>query len=76
MRDGRFDKVYNLRKGDQLVDFYDHFKQAHAGVVALEKSDVAQLKKTIAAAESAGAGDHPSIVELRTMLARKEKSVE
>ena len=26
MRDGRFDKVYNLRKGDQLVDFYEHFK--------------------------------------------------
>lgn len=76
MRDGRFDKVYNLRKGDQLVEFYDHFKQAHAGVVALEKSDIAQLKKTIAAAENAGAGDHPSIVQLRTMLARKEKSVE
>ncbi len=76
MRDGRFDKVYNLRKGDQLVDFYDHFKQAHAGVVALEKSDIAQLKKTIAAAEGAGAGDHPSIVGLRTMLERKEKSVE
>lgn len=76
MRDGRFDKVYNLRKGDQLVDFYDHFKQAHAGVVALEKSDIAQLKKTIAAAEGAGAGDHPSIVALRTMLERKEKSVE
>ena len=76
MRDGRFDKVYNLRKGDQLVEFYDHFKQAHAGVVALEKSDIAQLKKTIAAAENAGAGDHPSVVQLRTMLARKEKSVE
>jgi hypothetical protein len=76
MRDGRFDKVYNLRKGDQLVDFYDHFKQAHAGVVKLEKSDIERLKKVIAAAEGAGAGDHPSIVELRTLLARKEKSLE
>jgi hypothetical protein len=76
MRDGRFDKVYNLRKGDQLVAFYDHFKQAHAGVVALEKSDIERLKKTIAAAEGAGAGEHPSIVELRAMLERKEKSVE
>lgn len=76
MRDGRFDKVYNLRKGDQLVEFYDHFKQAHAGVVALEKSDIERLKKTLLAAEAAGAGDHPSVVELRAMLARKEKSVE
>jgi len=76
MRDGRFDKVYNLRKGDQLVDFYEHFKLAHAGVVSLEKSDIERLKKTIAAAEAAGAGEHPSVVELRTMLARKEKSVE
>ena len=76
MRDGRFDKVYNLRKGDQLVEFYDHFKQAHAGVVALEKSDIERLKKTVLAAEAAGAGDHPSVVELRAMLARKEKSVE
>jgi hypothetical protein len=76
MQKGRFDKVYNLRKGDQLVEFYDHFKQAHAGVVALEKSDIERLKKTIAAAESAGAGEHPSIVELRAMLDRKEKSVE
>ncbi len=76
MRDGRFDKVYNLRKGDQLVEFYDHFKQAHAGVVALEKSDIERLKKTLLAAEAAGAGEHPSIVELRAMLARKEKSVE
>ncbi|MBA2540411.1 MAG: hypothetical protein H0V17_12295 [Deltaproteobacteria bacterium] len=76
MKEGRFDKVWNLRKGDQLVEFYDHFKQAHAGVVALETSDIERLKKAIAAAESAGAGDHPSIVELRTMLERKEKSVE
>ena len=76
MRDGRLDKVYNLRKGDQLVDFYDHFKTAHAGVVALEKDDIAQLKAVIAAAEAAGAGEHASVVELREVLARKEKAIE
>ncbi|MEO8705793.1 MAG: hypothetical protein ABI867_37530 [Kofleriaceae bacterium] len=76
MREGRFDKVYNLRKGDQLVDFYDHFKLAHAGVVRLEQSDIARLKSLIAAAATAGAGDDPTIVELRTMRARKEKSLE
>jgi hypothetical protein len=76
MREGRFDKVYNLRKGDQLVDFYEHFKLAHAGVVQLERDDVDQIKAVIAAAEAAGAGDHEAIAELRKALARKEKSIE
>lgn len=76
MRDGRYDKVWNLRKGDQLVDFYDHFKTAHAGVVTLEREDIEQLKAVIAAAEAAGAGDHEAVGELRTLLARKEKSIE
>ncbi|HSN26856.1 MAG TPA: hypothetical protein VLT45_11235 [Kofleriaceae bacterium] len=74
MRDGRYDKVWNLRKGDQLVDFYEHFKTAHAGVVALEKEDIETIKAVIAAAEAAGAGE--SVGELRTILARKEKSIE
>ena len=76
MRDGRLDKVYNLRKGDQLVDFYDHFKTAHAGIVAMEQADIAHLKSVIAAAEAAGAGEHAAIVELRAILARKEKTLE
>jgi hypothetical protein len=76
MQQGRFDKVWNLRKGDQLVDFYEHFKSAHAGVVKMEKDDIARIKAVIAAAEQAGAGEHPTIVELRDMLARKEKAIE
>jgi hypothetical protein len=76
MRDGRFDKVWNLRKGDQLVEFYDHFKAAHAGVVQLEKADIDQIKALIAAAEGAGAGDHESVAELKALLERKEKSIE
>lgn len=76
MRDGRLDKVYNLRKGDQLVDFYEHFKHAHGGVVIMEKDDIDRIKATITAAEAAGLGDHASIAELRTLLARKEKSLE
>lgn len=74
MRDGRYDKVWNLRKGDQLVDFYEHFKTAHAGVVTLEKEDIEAITAVIAAAEAAGAGE--SVGELRTILARKEKSIE
>lgn len=76
MRDGRYDKVWNLRKGDQLIDFYEHFKSAHAGVVGMEKDDIERIKATIAAAEAAGIGDHESITELKTLLARKEKALE
>ena len=81
MRDGRYDKVYNLRKGDQLVDFYEHFKHAHAGVVDLEQADVERLRAVLAAADAAGvAGTSPevdtAIAELRAVLARKEKSLE
>ncbi len=75
MREGRFDKVYNLRKGDQLVDFYDHFKAAHAGVVKLERDDLEQLRAVIAAAEAAGV-EHDVMGELRALVARKEKSLE
>ena len=76
MRDGRLDKVYNLRKGDQLVDFYDHFKSAHAGVVQMERDDIDAMKAAIRAAKAAGLADHPSVAELETLLARKEKSIE
>jgi hypothetical protein len=76
MRDGRFDKVWNLRKGDQLVDFYEHFKTAHAGVVQMEKDDIAKLRAVVAAAEAAGAGDDPKVVEMREIIARKEKAIE
>jgi nitrogen fixation/metabolism regulation signal transduction histidine kinase len=76
MREGRFDKVYNLRKGDQLVDFYDQFKHAHGGIVAMQREDIARITAVIAAADAAGAGQHPAIAELRALLARKEKSLE
>lgn len=76
MKDGRYDKVWNLRKGDQLVSFYEHFKGAHAGVVTLEKSDLDQLKAVIAAAKDAGAGESDAVKELETLVARKEKALE
>jgi hypothetical protein len=68
--------VWNLRKGDQLVDFYEHFKAAHAGVVAMEKDDIERLKATIAAAKDAGLSDHETVKELEALVARKEKALE
>ena len=76
MREGRFDKVYNLRKGDQLVEFYDHFKLAHGGIVTMQQDDIARVAAVIAAADAAGMGQHPAIAELRELMARKEKSIE
>jgi hypothetical protein len=76
MREGRFDKVYNLRKGDQLIEFYDHFKLAHGGIVAMQQDDIARLAAVIATAEAAGLGQHPAVAELRDLAGRKEKSIE
>jgi hypothetical protein len=76
MREGRFDKVYNLRKGDQLVDFYDQFKHAHGGVVAMQEADIARISAVVEAAEAAGLGQHSAVAELRALAARKEKSIE
>jgi hypothetical protein len=76
MKNGRFDKVYNLRKGDQLVDFYEHFKHGHAGIVQMQKDDIARIKVVIAAAEQSGLGEHADVVALRDMVARKEKALE
>jgi len=76
MKDGRYDKVWNLRKGDQLVEFYEHFKHAHAGVVALERSDIEQMTTLIAAAKQAGAGETEAVKELEALVSRKEKALE
>jgi hypothetical protein len=76
MKSGRFDKVYNLRKGDQLVDFYEHFKLGHAGIVGMQQDDIARATQVIAAAEQSGLGEHAAITELRDMVARKEKALE
>jgi hypothetical protein len=80
LRDGRYDKVTPLRKGDQLVEFFDHFKQAHAGVVDLERADVAAVKAALAAAEADGSlARSPELAAaaaaLREVLARKEQSL-
>ena len=42
----------------------------------LEKADIDHLKKIIATAEAAGVGEHEAVVEMRAMLARKEKALE
>jgi len=79
MRDGRYDKVYDLRKGDQLVEFYEHFKHAHAGVVAMEKADIERIKASLDALSADGVFDRSPEAKaaadgLRKVLERKEAS--
>lgn len=70
IRDGKLGIVYNLRKGDQLVDFFEHFKGAHDALRARTEEDIALIDKTLAAV---GAG--PLADELRAAKARKEESL-
>lgn len=81
LRKGRYDRVYNLRKGDQLVEFYEQFKAAHAGVVTMQKKDIEVLRGLLDAAEKAELrGRSPEIAalldDMRETLERKEKSLE
>jgi hypothetical protein len=69
MRDGKLGVVYNLRKGDQLVDFFEHFKNAHDALRARTEEDIALLDKAIAAADGALAD------ELRAARKKKEESL-
>ena len=80
LHDGKYDTVYNLRKGDHLVDFYAHFKSAHAGMKKWQEDDVARLKAVIAAAEEGKLeGRSPelaaALAELKALLAKKEASL-
>ena len=70
IRDGKLGVVYNLRKGDQLVDFFDHFKAAHDALRKATEDDIALLDKAIAAA-----GSGPVADELKAAKARKEESL-
>jgi hypothetical protein len=74
----RFDTVHNLRRGDQLVEFYQHFRQAHGALRAQQERDVAVLRAAVAAAEEAEIAS-PEVAErladVKAVLARKEASL-
>ena len=70
IRDGKLGVVYNLRKGDQLVDFFEHFKGAHDALRQRTEEDIALLDKAIAVA-----GATPVADELKTAKQRKVDSL-
>jgi len=80
LRQGHYDTVYNLRRGDHLRSFYEHFKAAHAGMRALQEEDVARLRALLGAASEARLATRSTqlaeaVVELRALLDDKEKSL-
>jgi nitrogen fixation/metabolism regulation signal transduction histidine kinase len=70
IRDGKLGVVYNLRKGDQLVDFFEHFKGAHDALRHRTEEDIALLDKAIAAVGNGAVAE-----ELRAAKAKKEESL-
>jgi hypothetical protein len=70
IRDGKLGVVYDLRKGDELVDFFEHFKSAHDALRARTEADIALLDKAVAAA-----GSTPLADELRAAKKAKEDSL-
>lgn len=78
MREGRYGPVYPLRKGDELMEFYEHFKAAHAGVVTAERNDVTRMRAVV---EASGSGPHDpqlakALADLQVAIERKEKALE
>jgi hypothetical protein len=76
----KYDTVYNLRKGDQLVEFYEHFKAAHAGLTKMQQEDRDRLREAVALANEADLASKSEelgklLTELETMLAKKEESL-
>lgn len=56
MAAGKLSKVWPLRKGDMLTDFYDGFKTMHEAVRSRLQGDAATMQKLVDACRSAGVG--------------------
>lgn len=77
---GKFDRVYSLRKGDQLVGFYEQFREAHEALRRREELDVERLRELVAAAERAEVSSKSeelktSLADLKALLKFKEASL-
>jgi hypothetical protein len=77
---GKLTRPGNLRRGDQLVDFYEQFRQAVEALRRREEADVATLRAVLAAAEADGLAERsPELAarldDLRARLATKEASL-
>jgi hypothetical protein len=70
IRQGRLGTVNDLRRGDQLVAFYQHFKDAHDALRLRTEEDIALLDQAVLAL-----GSSPLSEELRAARLRKAESL-
>ena len=77
IRDGRLGPVYNLRKGDQLQEFFEGFKSMHESLRQRAQEDVELLGRAVAVLERSGAqGELAGALEaLKTLKRKKEESL-
>src|SRR5581483_10542431 len=50
LKENKLSQVWPLRKGDELVDFFEHFKSAHDALRARTQEDIQLLDEAIASA--------------------------
>jgi len=70
VRDGNLSPIRALRKGDQLADFFDHFKAAHDALRAREQGDVELLERI-----SKSIGDATLKSEVEKIVAEKKATL-
>ena len=79
MRDGDWGKVYNLRKGDQLVEFFGEFKDMHDALRAKQAAEAQRIGELLEALDKAGVAGNKEVSEplaaLRQLKEQKEKSL-
>ena len=69
MKDGKLSQVWPLRKGDELVEFFEHFKAAHDALRARTEDDIRVLDEAIAQASG------PLKDKLIALKTKKEESL-
>ena len=73
---GTYDTVYNLRRGDQLGAFYEHFKGAHAGLSEMQAEDIEVLESAIEALSAVPKATIDASPELKAAIAELEALLE
>ncbi|HVZ74462.1 MAG TPA: hypothetical protein VHJ20_18905 [Polyangia bacterium] len=81
VRDNRLGPVpQNLRKGDELQEFYSAFREMHQSLRARAEDDLRVISSTMAVLETSAEPRSPSMQraldELRDLRKRKEESLE
>jgi flagellar basal body-associated protein FliL len=74
LKEGKFSTPYPLRKGDQLVEFYDRFRAMHAAVKDRMVEDVKVLEAVLKDCEAKGVTGE-GVDQVRTALDAKKKSL-